>query len=189
MQKTILGTTLSALILLAGCSSAPTDDDDDSRAADSQASAPVAATTPSPTPTEEVHELGDTVPHPNGGSYTAYDYRVVSDVADHKVGAIDVEICIGDGDGYSDDTPYVTTEFWTAVSDDNRRYGDASTKWGNEEISPILDYETDATWGDCVRGWIVTDAGDDSNITKIRYFNDQSEEPDNEPIIWEVPQG
>ena len=42
--------------------------------------------------------------------------------------------------------------------------------------------------GDCLRGWIVTDASDDSNITRIRYFNDQSDEPDSEPIIWEVLQ-
>ena len=153
MRKAVFAATLSAALLLAGCSAVADEDDGLDRAADSKyTQASSSATETMLSPAKQVHELGDTLSHPNGGSYTAHDYRVVSDVAGHKVGAIDVEICIGDGDCYSDSTPYVTTDFWTAVSDDNRRYGDASTKWGNDEISPILNYETDVAWGGTVSG-------------------------------------
>ncbi len=121
---------------------------------------------------------------PQDGSVTAYEYRVVDDVADHRIGAIDVEVCVGNGDPSTG--AYVTTEFWSAVSDDHRRYGPASTLWGNDEIAPILSSETDVSWGDCIRGWVVTDATDDSNVTQVRYFNSQSEDPNDEEIIWEV---
>lgn len=96
-----------------------------------------------------------------------------------------MEVCVGNEDG--SDGAYVTTDFWSAVSDDSRRYEAASTRWGNDEISPVLDYENDVGWGDCLRGWVVTDATEESNVTKIRYFNSQSEEPGDEEILWQVP--
>lgn len=187
MPRKFLAVTLSAILLLAGCASAPeetgTNTPLDESATDSMATE--APATPTPTPTKEVHELGETVDRPAGASVTAHDYRVVTDVADHRVGAIDVEVCVGDEN--LPEGAYVSTEFWSASSDDNRRYGAASTIWGHDEISPVLSSETDVAWGDCLRGWVVTDASDDSNITKIRYFNSYSDEAGNEEIIWEVP--
>lgn len=187
MPRKFLAFTLSATLLLAGCASAPEKTKANTPSGETATDSVVteAAATPTPTPTKEVHELGETVDRPAGASVTAHDYRVVTDVADHRVGAIDVEVCVGDEN--LPEGAYVTTEFWSASSDDNRRYGAASTIWGHEEISPVLSAETDVAWGDCLRGWIVTDASDDSNITKIRYFNSYSEEAGNEEIVWEVP--
>ena len=159
--------------------------------ADSSASAPSSAATPaspapSPSPTRLVHQLGDSVSRPSGGSVTAHDYRIVTDVADHSVGAIDIEVCVGHED--APEGVYVTTEFWSAVSEDHRRYGSASTTWRHEEISPVLDVETDVASGDCLRGWVVTEASTESDISKIRYFNSYSEEPNEEEVIWEIPE-
>lgn len=188
MSRKSLAATLAATLLLVGCASASekagTNSSLDETAADS--SPTEASATPTPTQTKEIHGLGDTVDRPAGASVTAHDYRVVTDVADHRVGAIDVEVCVGDEN--LPEGAYVTTEFWSALSDDNRRYGAASTIWDHDEISPVLSSETDVAWGDCLRGWVVTDASDDSNITKIRYFNSYSDDVGNEEVVWEVPQ-
>ncbi|GAA1953388.1 hypothetical protein GCM10009689_38110 [Brevibacterium antiquum] len=185
MPRRLLATLAASILVVTGCSSpANTAKADAQPAADSPDSASTETPTPTETPTEATHTLGDTIDLPQGASVTAHVYRVVTDVADHRVGAIDIEVCVG-----NENTPegvYVTTDFWSVVSDDNRRYGPASTTWRHEEISPTLDYENDVAWGDCLRGWVLTDA-DDSNITKVRYFNSQSEEAGNDEIIWEVP--
>ena len=187
MPRISLAATLAVTLLLVGCASEPeaaeTNSSLDEFAMESEGTETSA--TPTPTPTKEIHALGETVERPAGASVTAHDYRVVTDVADHRVGAIDVEVCVGDEN--LPEGAYVTTEFWSASSDDNRRYGAASTTWNHDEISPVLSSETDVAWGDCLRGWVVTDASDDSDITKIRYFNSYSDEVGNEEIVWEVP--
>ncbi|MGO1592607.1 MAG: hypothetical protein ACTHV6_11770, partial [Ancrocorticia sp.] len=122
MHKTILAATL-AVVLLAGCSSSPENAEANSQpVADPLDTAPASpstttssATTPTPSPTDETHKLGDTIDTPGGSSVTAYEYKVVTDVADHRIGAIDVEVCVGDGN--TPEGVYVTTEFWSAVSD------------------------------------------------------------------------
>nr|BFF07282.1 hypothetical protein GCM10023233_22510 [Brevibacterium otitidis] len=166
----ILATT--ALLVLAGCSTQPGGSSASEPTHEQETSA-VVTPAPAVTPAGPVRvKVGETVDDTDGGTLTAHEYRVVTDLADHTVGAIDIEVCVtGNPPAAAQDvTPYVSTEYWSVIDASNRHYGDPSTTWRHDEISPILDYETDASWGECVRGWALTEADADADVKEIRYM-------------------
>src|SRR5699024_4647822 len=147
-----------------------------------QASAPAATTsTADSQPASTIHVFGDAVDTPGGSSVTAYDYRVITTPGGEHEGVLEVKVCIGDPvEGY--DGGSVLTEFWSIEDGEDRRYQPASSYGENDEVSPILPFESMVAWNDCIRGWIVMDTDDNTDAQTVRYFNSTTEEPGAEEI-------
>lgn len=95
-------------------------------------------------------------------------------------------MCAGDPvEGYSGSS--VLTEFWSIEDAEDRRFEAAPSYGENDEVAPILSYESNVAWNDCIRGWIVMDTDDSTDAQTIRYFNSMTEEPGIEEIRWELP--
>lgn len=197
MTKPFLAILAALSLALAGCS-APADTTSDNVNSvddqpDSQATTtPATAETPSSTPSattesaNTVHALGETIDTPGGSSVTAYDYRVITTPGDEREGVLEVKVCIGDPvEGYEGGS--VLTDFWSIEDAGDRRFEAASSYGENDEVGPILSYESFVAWNDCIRGWIVMDADDTTDAKTIRYFNSMTEEPGAEEIRWAIP--
>lgn len=88
----IVATT--ALLVLAGCSTQPGGSSASEPTHEQETSA-VVTPAPAVTPAGPVRvKVGETVDDTDGGTLTAHEYRVVTDLADHTVGAIDIEVCV-----------------------------------------------------------------------------------------------
>ena len=150
----------------------------------SQTTTGAESTTPLPT----TRQLGESVTLSNGNSVTAHEYRVVSDTSDHTSGAIDIEVCTGEEN--ISPTSFETTEPWSVISvisvgDEYHRVADVP--WKYDEISPVLEPEAHIPGGECLRGWAITYAGPDDEVTTIRYRDESPRDPNHEEILWEVP--
>lgn len=193
MPKKFLATLVPAALILAGCGSSASSTKADTETVgevppdSQQASAPAAPTsTANAQSASTIHALGDTVDTPGGSSVTAYDYRVITTPGDEREGVLEVKVCIGDPtEGY--DGASVLTEFWSIEDGEDRRYQAASSYGENDEVSPILPFESMVAWNDCIRGWIVMDTDDSTDAQTVRYFNSMTEEPGAEEIRWAIP--
>ncbi|OFL64177.1 MULTISPECIES: hypothetical protein [unclassified Brevibacterium] len=132
--------------------------------------------------------IGDTVDDEEGGSITAHGYRVTTDTLGKKVGAVDIEVCLGPDvpAGVEDAEGHVTTDYWSAVDKENRRYQHPGEWSENKDVSPVLDPETPASWGDCVRGWALLETNDKTDVTEIRYYRPKDENRNATDIRWAV---
>ena len=204
MSKSFLATLIAAAFIITGCSAPSSTTNDNVSSVDdqqnSQSSAtPTATQNSSPAPadpvdtanaapadtTHSVHSLGETVDTPGGSSVTAYDYRVITTPGDEREGVLEVKVCIGDPvEGYEGGS--VLTEFWSIEDADDRRFEAASSYGENDEVGPILSYESFVAWDDCIRGWIVMDTDDTTDAQMVRYFNSMTEEPGAEEIRWAI---
>jgi hypothetical protein len=192
MPKKLLATLVPAALVLTGCGSSVSSTEADTDTVDEvqdtqQASAPAATTsTADAQSASTIHAFGDTVDTPGGSSVTAYDYRVITTPGGEREGVLEVKVCIGDPvEGY--DGGSVLTEFWSIEDGEDRRYQPASSYGENDEVSPILPFESMVAWNDCVRGWIVMDTDDNTDAQTVRYFNSMTEEPGAEEIRWAIP--
>src|SRR5699024_9635505 len=176
MPKKFLATLMPATLILAGCGSSVSSTKADTDTVDDlpdtqQATAPAGPTsTANAQSASTTHALGDTVDTPGGSSVTAYDYRDINTPGDDREGVHEVKVCIGDpAEGY--DGASVLTEFWSIEDGEDRRYQAASSYGENDEVSPILPFESMVAWNDCIRGWIVMDTDDSTDAQTVRYFN------------------
>lgn len=189
MPKRLLATLVAVPITLAGCSASaasPSDSVNNPPAAQDAESSTPTAEQAAAEPANAIHPLGETVDTPGGSSVTAYDYRVITTPGDDREGVLEVKVCVGDPvEGYSGSS--VLTELWSIEDAEDRRFEAASSYGENDEVAPILSYESNVAWNDCIRGWIVMDTDDSTDAQTIRYFNSMAEQPGIEEIRWELP--